>query len=373
MTTSTLSYSTVVSPNDHMWATSPRYYYEIGLSAMSCITRGIELASVTPTSILDLPCGHGRVCRMLRAAFPNAHITACDLDRDGVTFCAEQFDAEPVFGREDIRELSLPRTFDLIWCGSLFTHLDRDRWQHFLEFFASHLKPGGVLVLTTHGRQPVQWMLDGTFNYGLTRQEQHALVEGYATEGFAYVTPANQEFGLSLSSLAFVSAQIEQLASMKLIGLQEAGWAGHQDVVTCVRPLVPFVPSEVAVRALSTSHAASEPIAGRPLGNVDVPLTNLTVAGVLTVSGWAGDADGIRGVRVLLDSRIVATPELSFDRPDVSAAYPQFRHGHDRHGWRVELRLDEPGSHTLSVEAINQWGVAADLGSRLITVPATSD
>jgi hypothetical protein len=58
---------------------------------------------------------------MLRAAFPEAHLTVCDLDRDKVDFCAAQFNATPVYSQEDIRSVSLDQTFDLIWCGSLFT------------------------------------------------------------------------------------------------------------------------------------------------------------------------------------------------------------------------------------------------------------
>jgi SAM-dependent methyltransferase len=373
MAASTLSYSTVISPNDHMWATSPQYYYEIGLSAMACIERAITLAAVTPTAILDLPCGHGRVCRMLRGTFPAAHITVCDLDPDGVDFCASQFDADPVYGREDIRELVLPRTFDLIWCGSLLTHLNRDRWQDFLQFFASHLKPGGVIVMTTHGRRPVQWMLDGTFSYGLTPEEQHRLVSGYANDGFGFVSPSNQAFGISLSSLSYVCAQIEQLASLKLVGLQEAGWADHQDVVTCIRQPVPFVPSKQALDALSSRLIRPEVSVGKPLGNVDVPGADVVAARTLDVSGWAGDTAGIREVRIVLDGVIVAVVELSLERPDVSAVYPQFRHGHDRHGWRVEIPLHHAGRQMLSVEAVNEWGVAADIGSRLVTVTAVRE
>ena len=66
-------------------------------------------------------------------------------------FCTAEFNATPVYSQEDIRRVSLDQFFDLIWCGSLFTHLDRDRWPAFLGFFADHLSPGGVLVFTTHG------------------------------------------------------------------------------------------------------------------------------------------------------------------------------------------------------------------------------
>src|SRR5204863_8296827 len=45
--------------------------------------------------ILDLPCGYGRVMRAIRAEFPEAHITACDIDPHAVDFCAETFGATP--------------------------------------------------------------------------------------------------------------------------------------------------------------------------------------------------------------------------------------------------------------------------------------
>jgi SAM-dependent methyltransferase len=218
----------------------------VGLSALDCIRRGLGTADITPKHILDMPCGHGRVARMLRAAFPEAGLTVCDIDRDGVDFCAAQFDAEPVYSHEDIRRVIMMRSFDLIWCGSLFTHLDRDRWLPFLEFFSDHLNPDGVLVFTTHGRQPIHWMVDGFFDYGLTKHEQHALMQGYATGGFGFVTPANQAFGISLSSTAFVCSEVDRLPTLKIIGLHEAGWAGHQDVVSCMRLRTPYLRGEPA-------------------------------------------------------------------------------------------------------------------------------
>jgi hypothetical protein len=82
-----------------------------------------------------------------------------------------------------------------------------------------------------------------------------------------------------------------------------------------------------------------------------------------------GDERGIREVRVLLDGEVVAVLTPTWDRPDVTAAYPTFRHGDDRHGWRTLVELGAPGLHTLSAQAVNVAGVTADLGVRVITVP----
>jgi cyclopropane fatty-acyl-phospholipid synthase-like methyltransferase len=170
----------------------------------------------------------------LRAAFPDAHLTVCDLDRDAVDFCAAEFNATPVYSQEDISSVSLDQSFDLIWCGSLFTHLGREQWPAFLDFFADHLSPDGVLVFTTHGRRPIQWMREGFFDYGLNQEEQRALIEGYVKEGFGFFS------GMSFSSMAFVCRHLEQQPSLRLIGFHEAGWANHQDVVSCTRLRKPW-------------------------------------------------------------------------------------------------------------------------------------
>jgi hypothetical protein len=129
----------------------------------------------------------------------------------------------------------LPRAYDLIWCGSLFTHLDCDRWPVFLDFLAGHLAPDGVLVFTTHGRQPIEFMTEGVFGYGLSEQEQRAFIDDYDRTGFGWVSPANQAFGLSLSSVVFVCSQLARVRALRIIGVHEAGWAGHQDVYSCMR------------------------------------------------------------------------------------------------------------------------------------------
>ena len=235
-----LSYNTTVSPRDHMWNTGQQWYFEVGQSALACVQHALAAVQITPTAILDMPCGHGRVCRMLRAAYPDAHLTVCDLDPDGVDFCAATFNAVGVYSRDDVRELQLPRTFDLIWCGSLFTHLNREKWGDFLDFFERHLVPDGVLVFTTHGRQPIQWMNDNVFGYGLSAAEQAALIGDYDRTGFGFVSPSNQSFGISLSSVAFVCSQLARVGSLRIIDVLEAGWAGHQDVFACMRLRRPY-------------------------------------------------------------------------------------------------------------------------------------
>src|SRR5574341_2047568 len=76
-----------IHPDDHMWRTGQDWYFSVGESGLRVIELALRMSLLPEvTSILDLPCGHGRVGRFLRAAFPKAKMYFCDLDRSGVDF-----------------------------------------------------------------------------------------------------------------------------------------------------------------------------------------------------------------------------------------------------------------------------------------------
>jgi SAM-dependent methyltransferase len=83
---------TELSPKDTMFDGRADHYLRVGLSALEAIEAGM-FGAPEPQTILDLPCGFGRVTRMLRARYPEAAITVCDLDRPGVDFSAATFGA----------------------------------------------------------------------------------------------------------------------------------------------------------------------------------------------------------------------------------------------------------------------------------------
>jgi SAM-dependent methyltransferase len=55
-------------------------------------------------ALLDLPCGYGRVTRLLVQQMPAARITACDVDRRAVRFCVAEFHATPRITLASVRE-----------------------------------------------------------------------------------------------------------------------------------------------------------------------------------------------------------------------------------------------------------------------------
>ena len=57
----------------------------------------------------------------------------------------------PVMSAEDPADIRLEGEFDLIWCGSLLTHLDSGRWPAFLDLFRRSLSAHGVMAFTVNG------------------------------------------------------------------------------------------------------------------------------------------------------------------------------------------------------------------------------
>ncbi len=223
------------APEDEMYGGDEAQYLAVGLSALRCIRLALRTADVPePRRILDLPCGHGRVLRALHAAWPEAEFTACDLSREGVDFCARTFGARPVYSAPDPRDVPLaPGSFDLIWVGSLLTHLDLPRWSVFLERFHDWLAPGGLLVFSTLGRYAAYRMEQG-IDYGLLPEQRAELLGAFARDGFGYRDyPGQQGYGIALATPAFVTRLVLRGPDARLIGYGERLWGEHQDVVAC--------------------------------------------------------------------------------------------------------------------------------------------
>ena len=218
----------------------------MGESAIDCIALALHGAGRPAASverILDLPCGHGRVLRYLRGVFPRAEITACDLDRDGVEFCARRFGAIPVVSEKDPERIPIaPESFDLIWVGSLLTHLDAPYWDRFLATFRRFLRPGGVLVFTSHGRGAHERMRTGhaggvAFSFGIGDRRQARVVADYAGRGFGYAPYPDQDggYGVSLATPAWVLRRLEAVGELRTVLVSEQRWADFHDVFACVR------------------------------------------------------------------------------------------------------------------------------------------
>lgn len=224
-----------VSPNDEMFRGNVVAYLANGVSAVEAVKRAqAAVGKETPGSILDFACGHGRVLRALKAEFPGASLAACDVNADGVQFCARTFGARPLLSHRDPRQIDLHGEFDLVWCASLLTHLDARLWSPFLSLFESVLKPSGLLVFTVLGRAGTS-ELSRTFR-GTPGEEDRVrtVLGGYETRGFGYSDYWRQSgYGLSLCTPEWVAHTLATQDRLQLLHHEEGALMGSQDIVAC--------------------------------------------------------------------------------------------------------------------------------------------
>ena len=209
------------------------HYLSVGVSAMRCIEEAFRSAGkeFLEGSILDFPSGFGRVLRFLRARFPDAEITAAEIDQRALDFCSRTFSVTPYLSKSPFNDLRLPRRFDLIWCGSLFTHIDEHAASDLLQFFHDHLSDRGVCVFTTHGQRCVEWMQSKKVTYALTADAQRELIRGFQSRGYGYADYAGHTgYGISAVSHQRMLDLSGRYGRWKEAVFLEHAWDNHQDV-----------------------------------------------------------------------------------------------------------------------------------------------
>lgn len=208
------------------------HYARVGRSAIDAIERALGEAGrsfADVGSCLDMPCGYGRVLRLLAQQIAPHRITACDINRQAIRFCAQEFGVTPLRSTPSLAHMRLGR-HDLIWCGSLVTHLDEVRVGELLGSFADALEPGGIAIVTIHAEPPTT----GEFAPRHAEIERalrehghfHVPYEGALFDyGHAWHTPGH-------ISRAFAAASGD---GVRLVSHHPRGWDAHQDVLAYQR------------------------------------------------------------------------------------------------------------------------------------------
>lgn len=229
-----------IHPDDVMYNTGEKHYFTVGLSALRCILSGLSFTWRSDISrILDLPCGHGRVSRHIRSAFPKAQLFFCDIDRSGVDFCSGNFAGSGVYSKPDLTAVELPNGLDIIWIGSLFTHIDKRRTVSWLAFLADHLSQNGIIVATFHGLFTAKhWKPGGN-------PDMRKIRRGFEDCGYGYARYRSfnmGDYGFSLSKPSAVLDIATDIPDTRVLSYTERGWANNHDVLVLCRNdrLTPF-------------------------------------------------------------------------------------------------------------------------------------
>ncbi len=125
------------------------WFIRSGRAAYDAITAHVPVEEAV--DVLDFGCGCGRVLRY----WNHHHGTIAGTDRDAgaVAWCAGNLP----FARVAPNQLAPPlryddASFDLVYALSVFTHLTEELQTAWRDELRRVLRPGGRLLLTTHGR-----------------------------------------------------------------------------------------------------------------------------------------------------------------------------------------------------------------------------
>jgi SAM-dependent methyltransferase len=242
-----LKVSDVVSPGDRMMQPGPlslQHYLYSGRSTLLTVLNVLSIRSIYPRGdgriedIFDFGCGHGRVARWFRVAFPNSQVHVTDIDKSAMEFCIDKFGCREIAG-----DIPAGR-FDLVWLGSVFTHLSAQVVEALLQKLLASLRPNGVLVFTSQGRFSIERMKDFDWDkdnrhwmhYNLDRAGFESVVTQYRETGYGYVDFAGQtNQGVCIAEPTWYSERVLKSNEFIQILFQEKGINHHQDVSAFMR------------------------------------------------------------------------------------------------------------------------------------------
>ncbi len=104
-------------------------------------------------NVLDFGCGCGRTLIWFASPPRSPRFYGTDTDAEAISWCRDNLDFAEFSVNDALPPLEHPsEAFDLIYAISVFTHLDEDYQFRWLDEIKRVTKPGGIVLLTVHGR-----------------------------------------------------------------------------------------------------------------------------------------------------------------------------------------------------------------------------
>jgi len=226
-----------LSHDDRMFEGNMEHYFSCGESALNVIRQTHSIAGAdAPKRILDYGAGAGRVTRWLKASFPKSEIQACDVSERDMDFLRSTFGIFAWAVAPDATRLNLAVTYDLIWVGSVITHLPESASKTLIEKLLAACNPGGLLVLSFHGEFALERQETTNFKY-IDDYQWSQIKAAYLATGYGYADYKGQsDYGISVIDPRWLITFLRVLAIPKrIVLLSECAWDGHHDVLAIQR------------------------------------------------------------------------------------------------------------------------------------------
>ena len=193
--------------------------------------------------ILDFACGPGRLTQYLFSLAPQAEVYGCDPDEDVVIECRRKCPKGRFYVSDPMPPLAYEdEQFDLIWSYSIFTSLPESLHKLWLRELTRTLRPGGVMLHTTHSYE----YLRRTLTFSPHRLEKYEFPDSAGAfmksgSGYYYIAdnPLTPDYGQAIISREYVSTNwpLDTGLTVKdyAEGAIQAYPEGCQDIVMLVK------------------------------------------------------------------------------------------------------------------------------------------
>lgn len=144
--------------------------------------------------ILDFGCGAGRMIRHLRPLAERCEIWGTDISATHIFWCRQHL-SPPFHFATTTKVPHLPfkdESFDLIYCGSVFTHID-DLAEAWLLELRRILKPNGRLYATIHDKNTIELLATARYRKGSELFERHPNFSRFRNADFGMFALARDE------------------------------------------------------------------------------------------------------------------------------------------------------------------------------------
>lgn len=191
------------------------------------------------SSTLDFGCGQGRHLPYIASLAPGTRLYGCDVDNFALGEARQAYPKVQFLTSGTTPPLDYAdEHFDFIFSFSVFTSLSQNVHDLWLKELAAKLKPGGVMIHTTHSyeyiRRAATFSPESLLKYKLP-QPVEKFIELNTGYYFVPYSDSSPDYGLAIISAEFVASRWPAISGLTMIdyvaGAIEAHPEGCHDMV----------------------------------------------------------------------------------------------------------------------------------------------